>query len=125
MVGSVVHRHRKVIAAHGAEPFIPFKTNSRYGVQPDAERKKSDVWHKVFHYYMFRKDEFLRHYYRRSNVETTFHMIKPKFGARVRSKTLIVQTNEVLRKVLCHNLCVLVQSAYELGIAATFWQQSA
>jgi hypothetical protein len=58
------------IVAHGAEPFIPFKSNSRYGVMPDASRRKSDVWHKMFHYYRFRKDEFLRHYHRRSNVET-------------------------------------------------------
>lgn len=72
-----------------------------------------------------RRDEFLRHYHRRSNVETTFHMIKSKFSSRIRSKTPIAQTNEVLCKVLCHNLCVLVQSVYELGIEATFWQQSA
>jgi hypothetical protein len=30
--------------------------------------------------------------------------------------------NEMLCKVLCHNLCVLVQSLYELGIEAKFWQ---
>jgi hypothetical protein len=113
------------IVSHGAEPFIPFKSNSRYGAMPGASRKKSDVWHKMFHYYMFRKDEFLRHYHRRSNVETTFHMIKAKFGSRIRSKTPVAQTNEVLCKILCHNLCVLVQSAYELGIEATFWQETA
>lgn len=28
----------------------------------------------------------------------------------------VAQVNEVLRKVLCHNLCVLIQSMYELGI---------
>lgn len=110
------------IAAYGAQPFIPPKVNTRFGVMPDAKRRKSDTWHKTFHYYMYRKDEFLRHYHRRSNVEATFHMIKSKFGSRIRSKTSIAQVNEVLCKVLCHNLCVLVQSAYELGIEATFWQ---
>lgn len=114
----------KAIDAHNAVPFIPFKSNSRYGVVPGASRKKSDVWHKMFHYYMFRKDEFLRHYHRRSNVETTFHMIKAKFGSRIRSKTPIAQTNEVLCKILCHNLCVLVQSTYELGIQTAFWKEA-
>jgi hypothetical protein len=32
--------------------------------------------------------------------------------------------NEALCKILCHNLCCLVQSAYELGITATFWQNA-
>jgi hypothetical protein len=48
-------------------------------------------------------------------------MIKGKFGARVRAKTPIAQINEVLCKVLCHNICVLIQSIYELGLEPTFW----
>ncbi len=53
----------------------------------------------MLHYYMYRKDDFLRHYHRRSNVETTFHMIKSKFGSRIRSKTATAMMNEVLCKV--------------------------
>jgi len=79
----------------------------------------------MLHYYLYRRDDFLGFYHRRSNVETTFHMIKAKFGTRIRSKTAVAATNEVLCKVLCHNLCVVVQSIYELGIEATFWQASA
>lgn len=71
---------------------------------------------------MYQREEFLTHYHKRSNVETTFHMIKAKFGTRVRSKTPVAQTNEILCKVLCHNLCCLVQSFYELGIEAEFWR---
>jgi hypothetical protein len=48
-------------------------------------------------------------------------MIKTKFGGSVRSKTPIAQVNEVLCKVLCHNICVLIQSTYELGLEPTFW----
>ena len=29
--------------------------------------------------------------------------------------------NEALCKILCHNICCLIQSIYELGIEATFW----
>ena len=50
-------------------------------------------------------------------------MMKAKFGDAVRSKTDTAMTNEALCKVLCHNLCVLIQSMYELGIEATFWEQ--
>jgi hypothetical protein len=30
---------------------------------------------------------------------------------------------KVLCKILCHDLCCLIQSAYELGVTATFWQK--
>jgi len=62
-------------------------------------------------------------FHKRSNVESTFSIIKAKFGASVRSKMPVAQMNEVLCKVICHNLCVLVQSIYELGIAPTFWAE--
>jgi len=32
----------------------------------------------------------------------------------------VAQVNELLCKVLCHNLCVVIQSMYELGIDPTF-----
>jgi transposase len=69
-------------------------------------------------------ERVLESYHKRSNVESTFSMIKAKFGASVRSKTPVAQMNEVLCKVVCHNLCVLVQSIYELGIAPTFWAET-
>jgi transposase len=62
----------------------------------------------------------LTHYHKRSNVETTFHMIKSKFGQRLRSKTMTAKINEALCKVLCHNLCVVIQSQLELGIETDF-----
>jgi hypothetical protein len=43
-------------------------------------------------------------------------MINEKFGARLMSKKEVAQINEVLCKVLCHNICVVIQSTYELGI---------
>jgi len=62
--------------------------------------------------------------HKRSNVETVFSMIKAKFGERLRSKTETSQINEVLCKILCHNICCLVQSIYELGIEPMFWNES-
>ncbi len=47
-------------------------------------------------------------------------MIKAKFGNNVRSKTWTAQVNEVLLKILCHNICVVIQEMYELGIEPNF-----
>ena len=52
--------------------------------------------------------------------ESTFNMIKANFGERLRSKTETAQVNEVLCKILCYNLCCVIQSMYELDIDVTF-----
>ena len=75
----------------------------------------------MWHFYNFNREAFLQHYHKRSNVETTFSMIKAKFGSSVKAKSPTAQVNEVLCKVLCHNICVLIQSIYELGLEPTFW----
>jgi transposase len=101
----------------GAIPYIPFKSNS---VANSNDNPKSTLWTRMFNFYIEHREEFLQHYHKRSNVETTFHMIKSKFGQRLRSKTLTAQINEALCKVLCHNLCVVIQSVHELGIETDF-----
>src|ERR1044071_2812617 len=79
----------------GAIPYIPFKTNS---VPQSIHTPKSELWTRMYHFYMLNRAEFLQHYHKRSNIETTFHMIKSKFGQRLRSKTLTAQVNEALCK---------------------------
>jgi hypothetical protein len=44
-------------------------------------------------------------------------MIKRKFGEALKSKSYEGQVNEVLCKVICHNLCCLISAVYELGLA--------
>jgi transposase len=110
------------IESVGAQPLVPFKKNAT-GTAPYNKRGR-DTWARAFHYFSYHREEFLAHYHQRSNVETTFHMIKSKFGTRLRSKTPIAQVNELLCKILCHNLCCLVQAFYELGVEAEFWKAS-
>jgi hypothetical protein len=104
---------------NGAIPYIPFKSNS-VAHSRGSYGPKSELWTRMYHFYALNRAEFLQHYYNRSNVKTTFHMIKSKFGQRLRSRTLTAQINEALCKVLCHNLCVVIQSVHELGIETNF-----
>lgn len=101
----------------GITPYIPFKANSvskGYG---------STIWRKTYNYFAFNQDAFLERYHQRSNIETTFFMIKSKFGSFVRSKNETACINEILLKVLCHNICVVIQEMFELGIEPNFLQQ--
>ncbi len=42
--------------------------------------------------------------------------VKLPRATHLRSKTDTAMVNEALCKVLCHNVCVLIQSSYEFGI---------
>jgi transposase/predicted nucleic acid-binding Zn finger protein len=111
-------RNLHAIEAIGGTPYIPFKGNAR-GMGSRITGYDS-LWHKMWHFYNFNREQFLAHYHKRSNVESTFSMIKAKFGGSVRAKSPVAQVNEVLCKVLCHNICVLIQSMYELGLEPIF-----
>jgi len=106
----------EMIAGLGATPFISFKS--------DARGTGSGTWAKMFHYFQFRREEFLQHYHKRSNVESAFSMMKRKFGDSLRSKGDTAMVNEALCKILCHNLVVLIHEMCELGIEPVFWDNS-
>ncbi|MGH7633617.1 MAG: transposase, partial [Gemmatimonadaceae bacterium] len=104
------------IEAAMAVPYIPFKSNSK-------GTGRTDAWRRLWHMFEAQNDQFLAHYHKRSNVESTFSMIKRKFGPSVRAKTFAAQVNEVLLKCLCHNLSCVVHAIHELGIDPVFWQR--
>jgi transposase len=108
------HANLRTIEKVGAVPYVPFKINS--------QSEGSAAWRKMYGLFLYKQQEFLAHYHRRSNVESTFSAMKRKFGASVRSKNETAQVNEVLCKCLCFNLTMLVHAMFELGIAPNFWE---
>lgn len=102
---------------HNAFPYIAWKSNSTMS----ACSKKNELWNKLFHLFSLNREEFLKKYGQRSNCETAFSMLKMKFGGILRNKTSVSQENEALAKCLCHNICCLVQSMFELGIEPDFY----
>jgi transposase len=104
----------EAVADAGGTFFPAFKVNATGGI--------GGLFEKMFHYFQFQKEEYLAHYHKRSNVESTFSAIKRVFGDSVRSKTDAAMKNEVLCKILAHNLCCLIHEQEKLGIAPIFWK---
>ncbi len=107
------YENAEAVGQAGGTAFIVPKSNTTAA--------QGGLFAKMFHYYCLNRDEFLAHYHKRSNVESTNMMIKTKFGHSLRSKTDVAMTNEALAKVLCHNLACLIQSQDEIGIVPVFW----
>lgn len=101
------------VAKVGGEAFIAPKVSTTGGI--------GGLFEKMFHYYQYRREEFLKHYHQRSNVESTFSAAKRKFGDNVRSRSNVAKVNEVLAKLICFNLTRVILSQCELGIEAEFW----
>lgn len=103
----------EAVARVGAEPFIPFRSSAKefspYAVTMPA-------WSKLWHLCNYRREDFLSHYHARSNAESTFSAIKRVFGDTLRSKTTTAQVNELLLKVIAHNIVCVVHSIFELGV---------
>lgn len=104
----------KVIYQIGALPLIPFKINSQ------GRAKGSEFWRKAYLFFTKNNSEFKPLYNKRSNVESTFSMMKRKLGHKLRTKNEVSQTNEILIKCLIHNLMVLTQEIFELGLDVDF-----
>ena len=85
----------------GGTPFIAYKANTTGAA--------GGLWEKMFHFFQYRREEFLTHYHKRSNVESTFSMMKAKFRDGVRAKTDVAMVNEALCKIICHNICCVIQ----------------
>ena len=79
----------------GGIPFISFTSA--------ATGEGGRSWGRMYHFFQYKREEYLAHYHKRSNVESTFSMMKRKFGDSLRSKTDVAMVNETLCKVLCHN----------------------
>jgi transposase len=108
----------ELVDSLGATAFIPFKSNSKQG-------EAGSIWEKMYLFSEFRKEEFFAHYHKRSNVEATFSAIKRKFGDSVRSRSDAAMVNEVLGKILAHNIVVNIHAQCELGIESVFWPEKA
>lgn len=103
------------IYKHDCLPFIPFKSNTT-----NAKSKGSMIWSMMFHFFNKNRELYMKKYHLRSNAESGMFMIKSRFGDITAIRNDTGAKNEILVKILCHNLCVLIQEIFLLGIEVDF-----
>ena len=96
----------------GAVLYAAFKSNTTGAV--------GGIFEKAFHYFRLHREEFLKKYHKRSNIESSFSALKRKLGDAVRGKSDVSMKNEVLAKVVCYNLTCCIAEWYTLGITPVF-----
>ena len=97
----------------GVTPYIAFKTSHNGAAKGNHSEEAKRLFRKMLAMWNYHGEEFLSHYHQRSNVETVFSMMKAKFGGNVRSKSETAALNEVLCKVVCHNICCLIAASFK------------
>ena len=102
-------KNYEIVDKYGGKAYIPFRKNAR------GTARGSALWNKAFHYFKLHSDEFMEHYHKRSNAESTFAAIKKKFGESVKSKNRVAQENELLCKIIAYNITVLIHEMIEMG----------
>ena len=107
--------NQQEIADFGAPAYIPWKSSHK-GKRGGILKQKFQEWHE-------NPDEALEHYHQRVQVESTFSMMKAKFGDSLRSKQELPMKNEALCKALCHNLYCLIQVMYSRKIGIEFFTE--
>jgi len=98
----------------GAVPYIMPKKNTK------AQPQGSSAWGKMVRMWQQNPEQFKEHYHRRSNAESTFSMIKRKFGNTIRGKLDTTKENEIMCKICCHNIAVLVEAIISLDAKCHF-----
>jgi len=107
-------KNLEAVNSLGGKPYVPFKKNAT------GRAAGSAMWKKMFHYFQLNKDEFMEHFHKRSNIESTNGAIKRKFGETLKSKNRVAQENELLAKIIAYNLTVVIHEMYENGIEPQF-----
>lgn len=98
------------VDATGATFYPAFKRNA-------VGDPKNPAFNRAFHLMQLNREEYDRHYHRRSNAESAFSALKRKMGADLRSKTERAMKNETLAKVVAYNITCVIAAMYELGVS--------
>jgi len=105
----------KIASELGCTPYLTPKKNNR-----SEPEQKGSLWNENIDRYREGSEEDAERFGQRKQIETTFSMIKLRFGKELGSKTFQAQINEALCLAICHNLRVLIFNRELHGTDLTF-----
>lgn len=105
--GYLARHNYRIGSDLGLEVYIDFRSN--VGPKP----KGVPSWREAWYLKHDQPEEFGRRYHARSNVESTFSSIKRRRGESLFSRSPVSRRNELLCKILVHNVTVLIQQLFE------------
>jgi len=100
------------VEEYGAEPIVPLRR-----IYNEKRLPKSPLMLKVYRQFKADPDAFYEIYRLRPLVESGISSLKRKFAGSVRSKTIRAQMNEILLKVLCHNIDCVIHATHRYGLS--------
>ena len=80
----------EAVAAIDATPYIPYKSNTI------PKRNVGHIWNKMYWHFKNNPQKWGEHYHKRSNVESTFNMVKQAFSGSLMTKNNTANVNEIL-----------------------------
>ncbi len=95
----------------GAALFAPFKSN----VVPPVATDDS-AWARMLRRFLTDYEGWADDYHVRSNVESAISRMKRLFGDELRCRNVVAQCNELMCRVIAHNLVVVIYQMYERGL---------
>lgn len=113
--GYLSRENVEAISKIGSVPFIMGRKNVNVPI-----KGRASAWGAMLRLWKKHQMFFAEHYHRRSNVESTFSMLKRKHGAFCRAKKPISQENEILCKIVCHNAVVLAEALLSYDLRGGF-----
>lgn len=100
------------VNATGGQFFPAFRANATGGV--------GGAYQKAFHLFSLNRDDYMRKYHQRSNVEASFSALKRLFGPALRSKSERTMRNEILARVVGYNITCVIHEMYKMGVNPEF-----
>ena len=111
-------KNSEIVGAYGGKPFIKLKKNTSSHIK--GSKYHAEHWRNMVMMGKFHPEEFKKGYSVRNNVESTFSAIKSKFLDTLYSKNPIAQKNELLLRILCHNIGIFGRYVLEGKIVPIF-----